>query len=105
MTLSWSRHQYVEFVFNQKIPTWLRLHRNAFAFLGGIPQRVVIENLKAGITKAYWDAPEVQVTYRECAEHYGFLIAPCKPKTPQHKGKWKRGASITSNAISWGVGQ
>lgn len=91
MTLSWSRHQYVEFVFNQKIPTWLRLHRNAFAFLGGVPRRVVIDNLKAGISQACWDDPEVQVTYRECAEHYGFLIAPCKPKTPQHKGKVEKG--------------
>lgn len=91
MTLAWSRHQYVEFVFNQKIPTWLRLHRNAFAFLGGVPQRVVIDNLKAGITKACWDDPEVQVTYRECAQHYGFLIAPCKPRTPQHKGKVEQG--------------
>ena len=91
MTLSWSRHRYVEFVFNQKIPTWLRLHRNAFAFLGGVPRRVVIDNLKAGITQACWDDPEVQVTYRECAEHYGFLIAPCKPKTPQHKGKVEKG--------------
>jgi transposase len=91
MTLSWSRHQYVEFVFNQKIPTWLRLHRNAFAFLGGVPQRVVIDNLKAGIAQACRDDPEVQVTYRECAEHYGFLITPCKPKTPQHKGKVEQG--------------
>ena len=31
------------------------------------------------------------MTYRECAEHYGFLIAPCKPKTPQHKGKVEKG--------------
>ena len=91
MTLSWSRHQYVAFVFDQKIATWLRLHRNAFAFFGGVPQRVVIDNLKAGITKACWDDPEVQVTYRECAEHYGFLIAPCKPQTPQHKGKVEKG--------------
>ena len=35
MTLSWSRHQYVEFVFDQKVETWLRCHRNAFAFFGG----------------------------------------------------------------------
>ena len=27
MTLSWSRHQYVEFVWDQKVETWLRLHR------------------------------------------------------------------------------
>jgi transposase len=91
MTLSWSRHQYVEFVFDQKIATWLRLHRNAFAFFGGVPQRVVIDNLKAAIVKAVWDDPEVQQSYRDCAAHYGFLIAPCRPRTPRHKGKVEQG--------------
>jgi len=38
-----------------------------------------------------WDDPEVQQAYRECAEHYGFLIAPCRPATPQHKGKVEQG--------------
>ncbi len=87
MTLSFSRHQYVEFVFDQKLATWLRLHRHALAFFGGVPRRIVIDNLKAGIAKACWEDPQPQLAYRECAEHYGFLIAPCKPKTPQHKGK------------------
>jgi transposase len=91
MTLSYSRHQYVEFVFDQKVETWLRLHRNAFAWLGGVPGRVVIDNLKAAIVKAVWDDPEVQQSYRECAEHYGFLIAPCRPRTPEHKGKVEQG--------------
>jgi transposase len=91
MVLSWSRHQYVEFAFNQKIDTWLRLHRNAFAWFGGVPERVVIDNLKAAIIKAVWDDPEVQQSYRECAEHYGFLISPCRPRTPEHKGKVEQG--------------
>lgn len=91
MTLSWSRHQYVEFVWDQTVASWLRLHRNAFAFFGGVPQRVVIDNLKAGITQACWEDPQVQMAYRECAEHYGFLIAPCRPRTPQHKGKVEQG--------------
>ena len=91
MALSWCRHQYVEFVFNQKVETWLRLHRNAFAFFGGIPKRVVIDNLKAAIVKAVWDNPEVQQSYRDCAAHYGFLIAPCRPRTPRHKGKVEQG--------------
>lgn len=91
MTLSWSRHQYVEFVFDQKLATWLRLHRNALAFFGGVPKRVVIDNLKAGIAQACWEEPQPQLAYRECAEHYGFLIAPCKPRTPQHKGKVEQG--------------
>jgi transposase len=91
MTLSWSRHQYVEFVFDQKLETWLRLHRNALTFFRGVPQRMVIDNLKTGITKADWDDPEVQQSYRGCAEHYGFLISPCRPRTPQHKGKVEQG--------------
>ena len=91
MTLSWSRHQYVEFVFDQKVETWLRLHRNAFAFFGGVPGRIVPDNLKAAIIRACWDEPEAQQAYRECAEHYDFLIAPCRPKTPRHKGKVEQG--------------
>jgi len=91
MTLSWSRHQYVEFVFDQKVGTWLQLHRHAFEFFGGVPRRVVLDNLKAGIAKACWHDPQVQQAYRECAEHYGFLIAPCRPGTPRHKGKVEQG--------------
>lgn len=52
MTLSFSRHQYLEFVFDQEVGTWLRCHRNAFEWLGGVPQRVVLDNLKAAIIKA-----------------------------------------------------
>jgi transposase len=91
MTLSWSRHQYVEFVFDQKIETWLLLHRHAFEFFGGVPERIVLDNLKAAIVKACWEDPQVQRAYRECAEHYGFLIAPCRVGTPEHKGKVEQG--------------
>ena len=90
MTLSWSRHQYVEFVFDQRLETWLRCHRRAFQFFGGVPKRVVVDNLKAAIVKACFEEPQAQLAYRECAEHYGFLIAPCRPYTPEHKGKVER---------------
>jgi transposase len=91
MTLSWSRHQYVEFVFDQKVETWLRLHCNAFRFFAGVPERVRIDHLKAGIAHTCWHEPQAQQSYRECAEHYGFLITPCQPATPEHKGKVEQG--------------
>ncbi len=91
MVLAYSRHMFVEFVWDQTVATWLHLHRHAFEFFGGVPTRVVLDNLKAGITKACWDDPQVQLAYRECAEHYGFLIAPCRPRTPEHKGKVEQG--------------
>lgn len=93
LVLAWSRHQYAEIVFDQKLPTWLLCHQHAFEFFGGVPRRIILDNLKAAIIKAYTrDAePSVQQAYRECAEHYGFLIDPCLPRKPQHKGKVERG--------------
>jgi transposase len=91
MTLSFSRHQYATFVFDQKISTWLRCHREAFEAFGGVPWRIVIDNLRSAISKAVFHDPLVQRSYREFAEHYGFLIAPCRVATPRHKGKVESG--------------
>jgi len=93
MLLGWSRHMYAEIVFDQKITTWLRCHQRAFEYFGGVPQRIVLDNLKAAIIKAYVldQDVEVQRAYRECALHYEFLIDPCLPRKPQHKGKVERG--------------
>jgi transposase len=63
MTLAWSRHQYVEIVTDQKVLTWLGCHRRAFEFFGGVPAKVIIDNLKAAITKACWHDPTVQRSF------------------------------------------
>ena len=102
MTLSCSRHQYAEVVFDQTIDSWLRLHRAAFEFFGGVPRRVVLDNLRAAIVHAALYDPEVQRSYRDFAEHYGFLIAPCRPRTPEHKGKVEQGGVhyVKRNALA-----
>jgi transposase len=101
MTLSYSRHMYVEFVFDQRLSTWLQVHVNAFAFFGGVTARIVCDNLKAAIVRASWtgDLPEVQWAYRELAEHYQFVIGPCRPRTPQHKGKVERGVAYVKGSF------
>ena len=91
MTLSFSRHQYAELVFDQKVETWIGLHVRAFESFGGVVKRVVLDNLKAGIVKAVLHDQEAQRSYREFAEHYGFLISPCRPRTARHKGKVESG--------------
>jgi len=99
MTLSYSRHQYVEFVFDQTVGTWLLLHQHALEYFGGVPRKVVIDNLKAGIVKACFDDPQVQRAYRDCAEHYGFLIAPCRVRQPQEKGKVESGVHYVERSF------
>lgn len=86
MTLAHSRHQYLEFVWDQTVATWLGCHRRAFEWFAGVPQRVVIDNAKCAITRACAQDPVVQRAYAECAEGYGFKIDPCPPHDPQKKG-------------------
>jgi len=101
MTLSHSRHAYAEVVFDQSVETWTRLHVSAFEFFGGVPRRVVLDNLKAGIVQACLHDPDAQRSYRDLATHYDFLISPCRPRTPEHKGKVESGVRyVKRNALA-----
>jgi transposase len=91
IVLSYSRHMYAEIVFDQSVETWIALHVRAFEFFGGVVERVTVDNLRSAITRAVTHDQEAQRSYRELSEHYGFLIAPCIPRTPRHKGKVEKG--------------
>jgi transposase len=86
MTLCFSRHQYVEFVFDQSVMTWLGCHRRAFEWFARVPARLIIDNPKCAVTRACARDPLVQRAYAECAEGYGFKIDPCPPADPAKKG-------------------
>ena len=47
---------------------------------------MIIDNAKCAIIKACIRDPEVQRSYADCAEGYGFKIDPCPPHDPQKKG-------------------
>jgi transposase len=93
MVLSFSRYMYVEFVTHQDLPTFLKCFVRALAFFGGVPRKMVTDNLRAAIVRHAWDGSDVEAgrSFRELAEHYGFLIAPTRPYTPHHKGKVESG--------------
>ena len=96
-TLGYSRHQYAEIVFDQKINTWIGLHQRAFAFFTGVPQRVVVDNLKAAVVKALILDPILGEAYRKLAQHYHFIISPNRPRTPRHKGKVENGVNYVKS--------
>lgn len=91
MTLSFSRHQYAELVFDQKVATWIACHRHAFESFGGVPKRVVLDNLKAAVIEANLHDPVLGEAYRRMAQHYGFVVSPNRPRKPEHKGKVESG--------------
>jgi len=99
MTLSWSRHQYVEFVHDQKTETWIACHENAFRFFGGVPSRLVIDNLKAAVIEHKVHDPVLGEPYRRLARHYGFVISANRPRTPRHKGKVESGVHYVKRSF------
>src|SRR4030042_5090058 len=81
-----SRDVYREIVFDQKQETFFECHVNAFESFNGVPLKVVPDNLKAAVVKASFQDPLINRVYQNLAEHYGFLISPCLPRKPEHKG-------------------
>jgi len=89
-TLSFSRHKYVEFTFKQNQQSFVASHINMFDYFGGVPHRLVLDNLKNGVIKADLYDPKLNRTYQEMAEHYGCFIDPCRVRHPKDKGKVER---------------
>jgi transposase len=89
-------------VFDQSVTTWLRCHRHAFEWFQGVPSRLVIDHATCAVVKAIVDDPVIQRAYRDCAEHDGFLSAPCRVRTPAHKGKVEQGGvhDVVRNALA-----
>lgn len=86
MRLNYSRYCYRELVFNQQASTFFLCHVHAFEYFGGVPHKIVCDNLKSAVIQASLQEPLVNKSYQMLAEHYGFLISANKPATPQHKG-------------------
>ncbi len=94
MVLGFSRHMIVRVVFDQKIETWLALHVEAFAELGGVIETVVPDNLKAAVIRAAFavdGSTELNRSYRELARFYGFKVDPTPPYDAPKKGKVEAG--------------
>jgi len=90
IVLSHSRKAYSEVVYRQTTEDFIRCLENAFWYFGGVPRTLVIDNLKAAVTRADWYDPDIQWKIRSFCEHYGTAILPTKPRTPRHKGKVER---------------
>lgn len=86
LRLRHSRRTYREIVLDQTIPTFLMGHVHAFEYFNGVPTNCILDNLKAGVIRSTIDNDMINRSYQDLAEHYKFVISPCLPRTPEHKG-------------------
>jgi len=98
-TLGASSYTYAEATLTQSVPDWIGAHVRAFTFFGGVPQLLVCDNLRAGITKACFYDPGVQRTYQEMAAHYGCAVLPARVRKPRDKAKVEAGVQSVEQRL------
>lgn len=103
ITLSHSRYSYQEVVRDQRVETFIRCHRNAFEYFGGVPERVKLDNLKAGVMAPSFYEPVLQQQYAEFLAHYDCAGTPCRVRKPEHKGKVESGVKYVKNNFFRGL--
>lgn len=104
MVLCYSRMMYVEFTVSQTMEHFLACHQHAFAFFGGIPHKVMVDNLKSAVLKrALGEAPVFNPQYLDFATHSGFTITPCHVGKGNEKGRVEHGVGYVKKHFLAGL--
>lgn len=90
MVLNFSRALFATFCRDEKLPTLLHAHVEAFAYLGGVSEVVLYDNMTTVTLgrsggRAIWNE-----AFLEFARYYGFRPKVCRPRHPERKGRVER---------------
>jgi transposase len=97
--LGCSNYTYAEAMLNEQLAEWIEGQVHAFEFFGGVPDVVVPDNPKALVTSPCWYDPDINLTYQELAEHYGFAVLPARARKPRDKAKVESGVLVAERWI------
>ncbi len=88
MVLCYSRRMYLEFTVSQEMEFFLACHENAFAAFGGVPARLMVDNLRSAVLEhLVGAAPVFNPKYLDFSRHWGFEITPCNVASGWEKGR------------------
>lgn len=90
MILGFSRRIFVAFYRDEKLPTLLHGHVEAFAYHDGFCEKLVYDNQTTVTLGRLHGQPLWNPRFLEFARHYGFEPWACKPADPKRKGKIER---------------
>lgn len=94
-----SNYTYAEATLSQQTEDWIGSHVRAFSFFGGVPEVIVPDNLKSGVTKACRYEPDINPTYHDLACHYQTVVLPARVRKPRDKAKAEAGVLLVERWI------
>ncbi|MHC5268490.1 Mu transposase domain-containing protein [Enterococcus sp. LJL98] len=68
-----------------KINNWLTAHIHTLEFFQGVPETIVSDNLKTGVTKTDYSEPLLNEGYRQISDYYRFTIVSARVRSPKDK--------------------
>lgn len=102
--LCYSRRMYLEFTVSQTMEFFLACHEHAFQTFGGVPARVMVDNLKSAVLhRLVGVAPVFNPKYLDFARHWGFDISPCNVRKPNEKGRVENGVGYVKKNFLAGL--
>ena len=104
MVLCHSRRMYLEFTVSQQMEFFLACHENAFAAFGGVPARIMVDNLKSAVLqRLVGAAPVFNPKYLDFSRHWGFEISPCNVRSGNEKGRVENGVGYVKKNLLAGL--
>lgn len=98
-TLGASNYTFAEATWTQTLPDWIGSHSHMFAFFGGVPRLIVLDNLKSGVHKASFYDPEINRSYGMMAAHYEVGVLPARPRRPRDKAKVEAAVRLAQSYV------
>ena len=80
-----SSYTYAEALGSQELSNWIGAHMRAFDFFGGVPEILIPDNLKAGVTHPCRYEPDLNPMYADMASHYSCAVIPARVRKPRDK--------------------
>jgi transposase len=80
-----SQLTYVEAVLSQQKEDFIAVCENTLHYIGGVPDAIVPDNLKAAVTKSSRYEPTLNETFADFADHYGTTVLPARAYRPRDK--------------------
>jgi transposase len=90
---------FVRAVKDQSSASWLDCHVRCLTFIGGVPETIVPDNLRSGVSRACRYDPDTNPAYQWFAEHYGTAIIPARAYKPRDKAKAEVGVQVAQRWI------
>ena len=104
MVLAFSRQMFVEFTVSQTMEHFLACHEHGFAAFGGVPSRIMVDNLKSAVLQRLAGAaPVFNPRYLDFARHHGFAIEACNVARGNEKGRVESGVGYVKKNFLHGL--